>query len=83
VLGADRLALASIEYQYRFLPDWRAAVFVDGGDAFDEGEFDAVVGAGFGLHYLTPVGAVKLEIANSVSEDNPDWRIHINIGAEF
>ncbi|MCR9184660.1 MAG: autotransporter assembly complex protein TamA [Halieaceae bacterium] len=83
VLGADRLALASLEYQYRFLPDWRAAVFVDGGDAFDEGEFEAVIGAGFGLHYLTPVGALKLEIANSVSEDNPDWRFHINIGAEF
>ncbi len=83
VLGADRLALASVEYQYRFLPEWRAAVFVDGGDAFDEGEFEAVVGAGFGLHYLTPVGAVKVEIANSVSEDNPDWRFHINIGAEF
>ncbi|MDP4789681.1 MAG: BamA/TamA family outer membrane protein, partial [Haliea sp.] len=67
----------------RFLRAWRGAVFVDAGDAFDEGEFEARVGAGFGLHYLTPVGALKIELANPISEKNPDWRFHINIGAEF
>jgi len=83
VLGGNRLAVASLEYQYSFLKDWRGAVFVDGGDAFDEGEFDASYGAGFGVHYMTPVGAIKLELARSISEDNPGWRVHINIGAEF
>ncbi len=83
VLGGNRLAIASLEYQYSFLKDWRAAVFVDGGDAFDEGEFDANYGAGFGVHYLTPVGAIKLELARSISEDQPGWTVHINIGAEF
>lgn len=83
VLGGNRLAVASLEYQYTFLKDWRAAVFTDAGDAFDEGEFDASYAAGFGVHYMTPVGAVKLELARSLSEDNPGWRVHINIGAEF
>ena len=49
----------------------------------DEGEFDANYAAGFGVHYMTPVGAIKLELANSISEDNPSWRIHVNVGAEF
>ncbi len=62
---------------------WRGALFVDAGDAFDEGEFEVNVGVGFGVHYLTPVGAIKLELANSVSEDDPSWRFIINIGAEF
>ncbi|MEQ9396707.1 autotransporter assembly complex protein TamA [Haliea sp.] len=83
VLGGNRLAVASLEYQYTFLKDWRAAVFIDAGDAFDEGEFDASYAAGFGVHYMTPVGAIKLELARSLSEDNPGWRVHINIGAEF
>lgn len=83
VLGGNRLAIASLEYQYTFLKDWRAAVFVDAGDAFDEGEFDASYAAGLGVHYMTPVGAIKLELARSLSEDNPGWRVHINIGAEF
>ncbi|GAB3276751.1 autotransporter assembly complex family protein [Parahaliea aestuarii] len=83
VVGGDRLLIGSLEYQYRFRPSWRGAVFVDAGDAFDAEQFDANVGVGVGLHYLTPVGAVKLEVANSVSEDDPDWRFIINIGAEF
>ena len=83
VVGGDRLATASLEYQYYFTDVWRGAVFVDGGDAFDDGEFDANYGAGFGIHYITPVGALRVEIANSLSDDNPDWYLHLNIGAEF
>ena len=82
-IGGDRLLIGSIEYQYYFTDTWRGALFVDGGDAFDEGEFDAHFGAGFGVHYMSPVGAIRLELANDVSEDNPSWRLHINIGAEF
>ena len=83
VVGGTRLLTASFEYQYYLNKNWRAAVFADGGDAFDEGEFDANYAAGFGVHYMTPVGAIKLELANSISEDNPSWRIHVNVGAEF
>ena len=82
-VGGDRLVTASLEYQYYWNDTWRSALFVDAGDAFDKGEFDANYGAGFGLHYLTAVGAIKIEFANSVSDDNPEWRLHINIGAEF
>ena len=60
----------------------KGAVFVDAGYAFDEGRFEVNVGAGFGVHYLTPDGAIKIELANSISEDDPSWRLHINIGAE-
>lgn len=82
-IGGDRLLVASLEYQYYVNDTWRGALFVDAGDAFDEGQFDANVGAGIGVHYLTPVGAIKIEVANSVSDDDPSWRLHINIGAEF
>ena len=83
VVGGDRLAVASLEYQYYFSDSWRGALFVDGGDAFDDGEFDLNYGAGFGVHYMTPVGAIRVEFANSLSDDNPDWRLHFSVGAEF
>jgi translocation and assembly module TamA len=83
VVGGDRLVTGSLEYQYYFTDVWRGALFVDGGDAFDEGEFDANYGVGFGVHYITPVGAVRVELANSVSDENPDWYLHLSIGAEF
>jgi len=83
VVGGERLLAASVEYQYSVTDSWRVAVFADAGDAFDEGEFDLNVGAGFGLHYVTQVGAVRVEVANPVTEDDPSWRLHVAIGAEF
>ena len=83
LVGGDRLVTASLEYQYYFSDSWRGAVFADGGDAFDDGEFDLHYGAGFGVHYITPVGAIRVELANSLSKDNPDWQLHLTVGAEF
>jgi len=83
VVGGTRLLTASVEYQYSFTDNWRGALFVDGGDAFDEGDFDLNYSAGFGVHYMTPVGAIRVELANPLSKDDPSWRFHLAIGAEF
>ena len=83
VVGGDRLVTASLEYQYYFTESWRGALFTDAGDAFDEGEFNVNYGAGFGIHYITAVGAIRVEMANSLSDKNPDWYLHLTIGAEF
>ena len=83
VVGGDRLVTATLEYQYYFTDTWRGAVFVDAGDAFDSSDFNLNVGPGFGIHYVSPVGAVRLEFANSASDDDPSWRMVLNIGAEF
>lgn len=82
-VAADRLLTGTLEYQYYFTPQWRGALFVDAGDAFEDGNFEAKYGPGFGVHYLSPVGAVRLELANGVSENRGDWRLVFNIGAEF
>jgi hypothetical protein len=29
------------------------------------------------------VGAIRVEMANSLSDKNPDWYLHLTIGAEF
>jgi translocation and assembly module TamA len=83
VVGGDRLVVGSLEYQYYFTDTWRGALFADGGDAFDDGEFDANYGAGVGIHYISSVGAIRLEIAKGLSDDNPDWRLHVTVGVEF
>ncbi|MEZ5501452.1 MAG: BamA/TamA family outer membrane protein [Halioglobus sp.] len=83
VVGGDRLLIGSLEYQYYFTGKWRGAVFVDAGDAFNDGEYETKVGAGLGIHYISPVGAIRVELANSVSERKPQWYLHFNIGTEF
>jgi translocation and assembly module TamA len=82
-VGGTRLLTGSLEIQRYLNETWRAALFVDAGDAFDSGEFNTNVGVGFGVHYLSPVGALRFELANPVSDSDGSWRVHINIGAEF
>ncbi|WP_193222285.1 autotransporter assembly complex protein TamA [Alkalilimnicola sp. S0819] len=82
VVGGRYLASASLEYSYPVLPRWRLATFVDIGDAFDQlNQRDYKVGTGFGLHWSSPVGPVRLDLAWGVSEDNPPFRVHISVGS--
>ncbi|WP_439107423.1 autotransporter assembly complex protein TamA [Congregibacter sp.] len=83
VVGGTRLLTGSLELQRYINERWRAAVFIDAGDAFDSGDFNNNVGVGIGVHYLSPVGALRFELANPVSESGGSWRVHVNIGAEF
>ncbi|MEL7047040.1 MAG: BamA/TamA family outer membrane protein, partial [Pseudomonadota bacterium] len=83
VVGGTRLLTSSVELQRYLTPEWRVAAFVDAGDAFVESDFELNIGVGFGIHYLSPVGALRLEVADPVTSDDRDWRVHINIGAEF
>ena len=83
VVGGERLVTGTLEYQYYFTDNWRGALFMDAGDAFDSDDMDLKYGPGFGVHYISPVGAVRLDLANGVSENNGDWRVHVTIGAEF
>ncbi|WP_146027210.1 autotransporter assembly complex protein TamA [Bowmanella denitrificans] len=83
VVGGKMLAVGSAEYQYYLTPDWRMAIFTDAGNAFNRNNFNPVQSVGAGVHWLSPVGAVRLELAYGVSEDDPPWRVHISMGAEL
>jgi translocation and assembly module TamA len=83
VVGGKYLAAASTEYEHYFLESWGAALFVDGGDAF-KSQFDANVSAGIGIRWRSPVGLVRIDIAQPVVTDLEDkWRIHLVIGPDL
>lgn len=82
-VGGTRLIVASIEYQYYLNNKWRLALFSDGGSVANKGEFNPVYSIGSGLHYLSPVGPVKLDFAYGIDDGDKNWRIHINLGAEL
>ena len=83
VVGGTRLMVASIEYQYYLTNKWRVALFSDGGSVANKGEFNPVYSFGTGLHYLSPVGAVKFDFAYGIDDDEKGWRVHISLGAEL
>ncbi|GGI84801.1 autotransporter assembly complex protein TamA [Shewanella gelidii] len=86
VIGGRYLAVASLEYQYYVTPNWRVGTFIDGGNAFDKKEFDPVVSVGAGVHWISPIGPIKLDVGVGLEEtdtlDRP-WRIHLTMGAEI
>lgn len=83
VVGGTRLIVASIEYQYYLNRKWRLALFSDGGSVANKGEFNPVYSFGSGIHYMSPVGAIKFDFAYGIDDDDKGWRIHFNLGAEL
>lgn len=79
--NGQNLAVGSLEYNYRFLPSWRGAVFVDAGNAFDEKFADDIkVGAGVGVRWSSPIGPIRIDVAAGLSEPSVPIRLHFFIG---
>jgi translocation and assembly module TamA len=86
VAGGKHLVTGSIEYDHRVLEDWVGAVFVDGGNAFDDELDKLFYSAGVGVRWLSPMGPVRLDFAVPINRDegnDTEWRIHFGFGAEL
>jgi len=83
VIGGRHLLTGSIEFEHYFNDSWGGAVFLDVGNAFDNLGDDLEEGAGFGLRWKSPVGPVRIDIANAISTDEQDWRLHVSIGPDL
>jgi len=81
VLGGRYLAIGSVEYTHWFAPAWGLAAFVDGGNAWDTGDYHPVFGYGIGGRFRTPIGPVRLDVA--YGEEEKSWRLHFSVGFVF
>ncbi|MEI6859670.1 MAG: autotransporter assembly complex family protein [Shewanella sp.] len=86
VIGGRYLMVGSIEYQYYLTPSWRIGSFIDAGNAFDVSQIEPIVSVGGGVHWISPIGPIKLDLGIGLKEtdtvDRP-WRIHLTMGAEL
>lgn len=80
-IGGQSLVVGSVEYAWRWLPTWRPAVFIDAGNAFTGGWQPLKLGAGVGLRWISPVGAVRFDVASALSEPGKPLRLHITLGS--
>ena len=83
VVGGEHLITASIEFEHYFSDKLGMAVFIDSGNAIENFGDDLEQGAGFGVRWKSPVGSVRVDLANAISTDDQDWRLHINIGPDL
>ena len=86
LIGASRLAAASLEYQYQVYPNWWAATFVDAGlaaNSFSRREIR--YGSGVGVRWASPVGAIKFDIATPIHDpdNSKNIQFYIGLGAEI
>ena len=81
--GGKNLLVGSAEFERMFTASWGAAAFVDAGNAFNEINGGAAVGAGIGLRWRSPVGMVRLDLAHGFDEADSAFQIHINIGPDL
>lgn len=78
--GGQYLAVASMEYSYPVVENWRAAAFVDVGSAADEIGENPATGVGIGAVWMSPVGPIRVYFARGHSDTESAWRIHFSMG---
>ncbi|NNP71433.1 hypothetical protein A7P53_03035 [Acinetobacter defluvii] len=83
-MGGQALAVGSLEYNYQFKEGWRAAIFSDFGNAFDE-KFsnDPEYGIGVGIRWKSPIGPIRLDVASGISDPDHPIRLHFFIGSQL
>jgi translocation and assembly module TamA len=81
VVGGRHLLTGSVELARYIGKNWGVATFYDAGNAFNSlSDVSAAQGAGAGLRYYSPIGAINLDIARQIGVVEPDFRIHLTIG---
>ena len=81
LIGGSRLFSGSFEYQYQVYPSWWSAVFVDAGLAANRfSKRELRYGAGVGVRWASPVGAIKFDIATPIRDKDSSKNIQFYIG---
>ena len=82
-IGARYLISSSAEYQYEFIKSWRAATFVDYGNAVDSLMDPLKTSVGIGLRWVSPIGPIRFDLARSLSDPDVGFKIHFSMGPEL
>lgn len=86
LVGGSHLATGTIEYQYQVYPDWWGALFYDTGLAAERySRQELHSGAGIGVRWASPIGAIKFDLATPVKSpnNNKEIKFYLGLGAEL
>lgn len=84
VIGGESLLVGSVECEYALTDNWGLALFYDIGSAFNVTDnITFIGGAGVGIRRYTPIGPIKIDFANRVSESHHGVRIHLSVGFDI
>lgn len=76
------LLVGSVEYEHPLKNGFAMAAFFDAGDAFNN-DFKVKRGAGAGLRWRLPFGALKLDLASALDRAGKPLRLHLSFGTDL
>ena len=82
-VGGRYLIASTAEYQYEFIDKWRAATFVDYGNAIDSLTDPLKTSVGIGVRWVSPIGPIRVDLARSLSDPDEGFKIHFSMGPEL
>ncbi|KFZ30144.1 hypothetical protein IDSA_11890 [Pseudidiomarina salinarum] len=83
VTGGRYLVTGSVEFDYKVADSWRVAVFSDFGNSFMDWPVTIKQSYGIGVRWISPIGPVRLDVAQAVDEPGNPWRIHLTLGPDL
>jgi len=79
VVGGRYLTTGSLELDWEVRRPYGLAAFVDGGGADDVPQVEMHYGAGLGLRYRAPFGAVGVDLAHPFDRGTSPVRLHLSV----
>lgn len=83
VIGGRYIVTSSLEVDYQINDAWRVALFTDVGNAMMDWDSNLKQSIGFGVRWLSPIGPVRLDLAQAIDEPGNPWRIHFTLGPDL
>jgi len=84
VIGGRYVITGSVQYEYRILDKWSLAVFSDFGNAFNSlSHFNVEYSVGTGVHWLSPVGQIRVDVGVGISRSDYPIGLHIVVGPDL
>lgn len=83
VIGGSSLATGSFEFEQPLKSRWSLAFFVDSGNAFEGSRIDAKTSVGVGGRWQSPLGPIRIDLAQPLDDDADRWRVHVTLGPDL
>jgi translocation and assembly module TamA len=84
VIGGKHVLTGTVELERALYQNWGVSLFHDAGNAFND--FTNVrlyQGAGIGVHYYSPVGAINISLAKRLQTPKQIYYIHLTVGFQL
>lgn len=86
IIGGDRLIALGAELEKTVFNNWSTAVFYDTGNAYDSwDDWSSKLqrGVGAGIRWQSPLGPLRLDVAQAIDRNSKPWRVDISLGPDL